>query len=177
MSRYLFTSERLGFREWGYADIHAMAEINADSAVMEFFPAVQNLEQTEAFVTRMQQQQSEKGYCYFAVETLEDQAFIGFIGLSDKSFEADFTPCIDIGWRLSKSAWGHGYATEGARRCLAYGLNDLGMKQIHAIAPKVNERSEHVMRKIGMTKLSEFVHPQLLDDERLRLCVVYVIGS
>ena len=174
MSRYLFTSERLGFRAWEESDIDAMAEINADAAVMEFFPSVQDVEQTAAFISRMQQQQQAKGYCYYAVETLEDQAFIGFIGLSEKTFEADFTPCIDIGWRLSNSVWGHGYATEGARRCLAYGLNDLGLKQIYAIAPKVNERSEHVMKKIGMTKVSEFIHPQLIGDERLRVFVVYV---
>jgi RimJ/RimL family protein N-acetyltransferase len=177
MSRYLFTSEHLGFRRWEMHDIAAMAQINADPQVMEFFPTVQDAAQTEAFVVRMQQQMADKGYCYFAIERLEDQSFIGFIGLSDKTFKADFTPCVDVGWRLAANAWGHGYATEGAKRCIEYGLNELGIKKIYAIAPVANVKSEHVMKKIGMSKVSVFMHPLLADDVRLRECVVYEIGN
>jgi RimJ/RimL family protein N-acetyltransferase len=175
MGRYLFTSERLGFRSWEMHDIAAMAAINADPQVMEFFPTTQDMQQTEAFVMRMQQQMTEKRYCYFAVEKLDDHAFIGFIGLSDKTFEAAFTPCVDVGWRLARSAWGHGYATEGAKRCLEYGLHELGLREIYAIAPLINIKSEGVMKKIGMNKVCEFVHPQLPGDKRLRDCVVYVL--
>jgi RimJ/RimL family protein N-acetyltransferase len=173
---YLFTSPRLGFRNWKEEDIAMMAEINADADVMKYFPAIQSIGETAAFIEKMQKQLAEKGYCYFAVDKLEDGAFIGFIGLSEKTFEAAFTPCIDIGWRLSKKEWNNGYATEGAKRCLEYGLNELNIPKIVAIAPKINTPSERVMQKIGMVKVSEFIHPLLANDERLQLCVLYQIS-
>ena len=116
---------------------------------------------------------AERTYCYFAVDKLDDGTFIGFIGLAYKTFETDFTPCVDIGWRLCKKEWNKGFATEGAKRCLAYGLDELGIKKINCIAPKVNIRSEQVMKKAGMSKVKEFIHPLLLNDERLRECVLY----
>lgn len=154
--------------------------INADPQVMQFFPAVQTIAQTAAFIQRMQTKMEEKGYCYFAADLLHTgkagngNRFIGFIGLSDQVFDAAFTPCTDIGWRLSKEAWGHGYATEGAARCLQYGLNELGLQEVYAMAPSVNIRSIQVMKNIGMSKVSEFIHPLLADDVRLRDCVLYM---
>ncbi len=170
---YLFTSARLGFRNWQQGDIAQMAAINADPDVMDFFPGVKTYEETEAFVKRMQQQLADKGYCYFAVDTLANKQFVGFIGLSEPTFESSFTPCTDIGWRLSKEAWNKGYATEGAKRCLEYAFDELNIPKIIAVAPKVNLRSEQVMKKIGMNKVTEFVHPLLIDDERLSDCVLY----
>lgn len=176
MSRkYLFESERLGFRNWINTDVEIMAVINADPDVMEFFPSVKTHDETLSFIARMQQQMTDKGYCYFAVETLSHGELIGFIGLSEQTFEAGFTPCIDIGWRLSKDVWDRGYATEGARRCIDYAFNHLALPKVIAIAPKLNARSEHVMKKIGMKKVTEFIHPLLKDDEGLRECVVYEI--
>lgn len=175
MHHYLFTSKRLGFRNWRDEDILPMAEINADPEVMAFFPAIQSLQQTTDFVKRMQAQQASKGYCYFAVDRLDNKEFIGFIGLTDQSYEADFTPCVDIGWRLKRGAWNNGFAKEGAIRCLDYAFTDLGMKRIYAVAPRVNLRSEHIMQVIGMQKVSEFIHPRLPDHERLKQCILYAI--
>ena len=170
---YLFTSDRLGFRDWLPENLPEMATINADPEVMEYFPAIQSRQQTVAFIKRMQRQLSEKGYCYFAVDKLVDGAFIGFIGLSWQTYIADFTPCVDIGWRLRREAWNQGYAKEGSQRCLTYAFNDLGLDRIYAVAPKVNVKSVRIMEAIGMSKHSEFQHPLLKDDERLRDCVVY----
>lgn len=174
MSRYIFRSARLGFRNWEQADLKPMTEINADEEVMEFFPAKPSEKDTLAFITRMQQQFSEKGFCYFAVDTLETEAFIGFIGLSVQTFAADFTPCTDIGWRLKRSEWGKGYATEGALACLEYGFNQLELEHIYGIAPEVNTRSEGVMKKIGMKKLRTFEHPKLLLHKSLKDCMLYI---
>ena len=176
-ARYLFTSQRLGFRNWLPADIAPMAAINEDPDVMEFFPAIKTYKETEEFIERMQQQMADIGYCYFAVEKLNDGAFIGFIGLSDQVFESSFTPCTDIGWRLAQDQWNKGYATEGAQRCLAYAFDKLGITKVHAITPAINLRSQRIMQKIGMKKAAEFMHPLLINDERLRECVVYEIGK
>ena len=171
---YIFTSERLGFRNWNLTDIDKMHEINSDPKVLEFFPNIPSKEQTEAFIARMKIQFENKGFCYFAVDQLENNEFIGFIGLLEQTYPADFTPCIDIGWRLKSSEWNQGFATEGAKRCLEFAHNDLGIDSIYSIAPKINVKSERIMHKIGMQKLYEFEHPLLTNGERLKICVLYV---
>ena len=172
MTKYLFTSQRLGFRNWTPSDLEPMAAINADMQVMEFFPSTQTTEQTRVFIERMQGQFTEKRFCYFAVERLDTEAFIGFIGLCEQTYEADFTPCVDIGWRLKMSEWGQGFATEGARAALQYAAQ-LGIHEIYAVAPAVNLRSVGVMQKIGMQKLKVFMHPKLAGDHRLEDCVLF----
>lgn len=171
--KYLFTSERLGFRNWEFEDIEKMFQINSDEKVMEFFPGTYTKEQTIGFVERMQRQYENKGFCYFATDKLDTGEFIGFIGLSEQTYNADFTPCIDIGWRIKSSEWNRGYATEGAKRCLDFALNDLKIEKIYSVAPKVNVKSEHIMKKIGMKKLYEFEHSLLAGDIRLKTCVLY----
>lgn len=172
---YIFKSARLGFRDWLEGDIDKLTNINMDPQVMEFFPAVQSQERTRQFVKRMKELFVEKGFCYFAVEELNTNEFIGFIGLSVQNFESDFTPCIDIGWRLHTNKWNKGFATEGARRCIDYAFNDLKLKSVHAITPKVNAASVRVMQKIGMKELKLFNHPLLGSNERLQECVLYGI--
>ncbi len=171
--KYLFTSERLGFRNWELSDIDDMYQINSDEKVMEFFPNVSTKKQTIEFVKRMKSQFAKKGYCYFAVDKLENNEFIGFIGLSELTYNAKFTPCIDIGWRIKSSEWNKGFATEGAKKCLEYALSKLNIKHIYSIAPKINLKSERIMTKIGLKKQYEFEHPLLTNDSRLKTCVLY----
>lgn len=175
--RYIFSSERLGFRNWTEADIPQLCLINADPKVMEFFPALPTTEETEAFVERMQKQFTEKGFCYYAVDRLDNHEFIGFIGISEKDFEEDFTPCVDIGWRLSKKEWGKGYATEGAKQCLGYAFKTLKIRDIYSLCPVVNTKSELVMQKIGMKKIKIFDHPALMGNDVLNPCVLYKIEA
>ncbi len=144
---------------------------------MEFFPNLQTELETNAFIERMQRQFESKGFCYFAVDSLEHSEFIGFIGLSEQNFESGFTPCIDIGWRLDQKYWNLGYATEGAKTCLHFGFNNLKMEKICSIAPVVNTRSTKVMEKIGMTKVKEFNHPKLSGNEYLENCALYEISN
>jgi 2-polyprenyl-3-methyl-5-hydroxy-6-metoxy-1,4-benzoquinol methylase len=123
----------------------------------------------------MQKMFSENGYCYFAVDTLEGNDFIGFIGLCQQEYDVEFSPFVDIGWRLDKKYWGKGLATEGAKKCLEYAFNKLDIKSIKSTAPLVNKDSINVMEKIGMKKLLDFEHPKLLENERLVNCVCYEI--
>jgi RimJ/RimL family protein N-acetyltransferase len=175
--KYIFKSDRLGFRNWNLTDIDKMHEINSDEEVMRFFPTIPTKKQTTEFVERMKKQFESKGFCYFAVDKLEDNEFVGFIGLSEQTYEADFTPCIDIGWRIKRNEWNKGYATEGAKECLKYALNDLKLENVYSIAPKINIKSEHIMIKIGMKKQYEFEHSLLINFEQLKTCVLYKNGN
>ncbi len=174
-SKYIYTSERLGFRVWTNSDIEPMYQINQSSKVMEFFPVKPNLEDTKAFILRMQEQFNTSAYCYFAVDILKTKEFIGFIGLSNQVFSAEFTPCVDIGWRLNEKYWKKGYATEGANASLNYAFNTLKLDVINAICPQVNVKSEHIMIKIGMSKALEFKHSLLKDYPILESCWCYEI--
>lgn len=173
--KYHFKSERLGFRNWTDEDIPLMTQISANPEVMKFFPAVATPLQTATFIERMQAMFEADSFCYFAVEALEAQSLIGFIGLSHQDYDVEFAPCIDIGWRLSPKYWGKGYATEGAKRCLQYAFEELGLENIKSTAPLVNLNSINIMEKIGMKKQLQFLHPKLIGNERLVNCVCYEI--
>ncbi len=172
---YIFKSQRLGFRNWIDSDVEKMSKINSDKDVMAFFPNVQSENKTLNFINRMKKQYLEKRYCYFAVDKLIDGDFIGFIGLSEQTFKSDFTPCIDIGWRIDKNKWNNGFATEGALRCLEFASDELKLDHIYATAPKVNIKSELIMKKIGMNRIKTFNHPLLFQNNRLKECVLYRI--
>ena len=173
LNQYVIQTERLGLRAWRDTDIETMAAINADPRVMEFFPSVQSLDQTVSFVQRMMRKFDERGFCYFAVDRLDTSVMIGFIGLLDQDFKSPITPCVDIGWRLSPSAWRQGFATEGARACLIHAHEVLGLDSVFAIAPKVNQASIAVMQRIDMRWSCDFDHPALSDCPRLEKCTAY----
>lgn len=175
ITNYIFKSERLGFRNWDLSDVNNFAEINTDPEVMQHFPATLSLKETSEFIVRLQKHYKERGHNYFATEILETGEFIGFIGLAYQNYETDFNPAVDIGWRLKKSAWGFGYATEGARRCLEFAFDELNLIRIIATCTVANTSSENVMKKIGMTKKEIFKHPLLKDFKQHEMCVLYEI--
>ena len=174
---YQFKSERLGFRRWRKDDLKEFAALNADKAVMKHFPNVLSVVQTEQFIDRLQKHYAENGYCYFAVEVLETAEFIGFIGLAYQKYETTFAPGTDVGWRLKKAAWGKGYATEGAKRCLVYAFDELKLANVFAVCTIGNTKSENVMRKIGMIKMGEFKHPNLKEFPNYEKCLWYEIKN
>ena len=169
---YLFKSSRLGFRNWITDDLPKMIAVSADPEVMRYFPGTKTKEETLQFIETMQQQFEARAHCYFAVELFDSRTFIGFIGLAYQTYEAPFTPCVDIGWRLATGYWGKGYATEGAKACLEYGWG-LGIEKIFAVAPRVNLPSIKVMQKIGMEFKYDFQHPLLEEHPELTTCVLY----
>jgi len=174
---YIFKSDRLGFRTWSMADLPAFAQLNADEAVMEHFPNILSLVETENFITRLIAHHKENGHCYFATEVLKTGEFIGFIGLAFQKYKTNFSPSVDIGWRLKKAAWGKGYATEGAKRCLEYGFNNLKLERIFATCTINNNKSANVMQKIGMKKMGEFRHPNLKEFPEYEKCLWYEVKN
>jgi len=174
---YLFKSERLGFRNWLQKDWLPFAKINSDSEVMEFFPKVLTEDESNALAERLHAHFLDNGFTFYAVEKLDNQEFIGFIGLVKTPYQTSFTPCVEIGWRLKKSAWNLGFATEGAKRCLEYGFADLGLKEIYSFTAGINFRSEKVMKRIGMKKDGEFLHPKVPIGNLLSRHVLYCITS
>lgn len=172
--KYAIKTARLGLRNWKLEDLAPMTALNQDPEVMRFFPSMPDEKATANYIKKMQSQFVKTKYCYFAAELLTTQEFIGFIGLMYQEYVADFTPCVDIGWRLKQSAWGKGYATEGAKACLNYAFDTLNIPEIYSIAPVINIPSISVMRKIGMTFSKTFHHPALSDFPALEECALYI---
>ncbi len=174
-NRYIFSSERLGFRSWENEDLEEFAKLNSDEDVMEHFPKTLSNKEVVELIVKLKDHFVENGFTYYAVDILETNEFIGMIGLAAQKYITKFTPAIDIGWRLKRSAWGKGYATEGAKRCLDYGFSELGLNKIVSVTTIKNTKSENVMKKIGMTKKGEFNHPELADYPEYEKHVCYEI--
>jgi len=168
-------TERLLLRRWKAEDCEPFAAINSDRRVMEHFPAVLTRAESDALAARMDRHFEEHGFGRWAVEIVGVTPFAGFIGLSIPQFQAPFTPCIEIGWRLATDCWGQGYATEGARAALAFGFEVLRLKEIVSFTVPANLRSRRVMEKIGMTydPREDFEHPLLPAGHPLRPHVLY----
>lgn len=173
--KIIFESERLNFRLWKEGDKSAFAEMNSDLKVMEFFPKALTENESDLLYQSINDKMEEKNFGLWAVEIKKEKEFIGFIGFNIPNFESDFTPCIEIGWRLKKEAWGRGYATEGARECLAYGFAILNFPEVFSFTSSLNTPSENIMKKIGMQKVGEFKHPNLPDTSPLKKHLLYKI--
>jgi RimJ/RimL family protein N-acetyltransferase len=177
MSTIFLETPRLILRQWQESDHEPYIQLNADKEVMEFFPSVKTAEETLAQIKRISSYITEHGYGFFAVERKDNREFIGFTGLSNPGFESYFTPCIEVGWRLSKANWNQGFATEAAKACLDYGFGVLSVDEIYAFTAVSNIRSERVMEKIGMGKVGTFDHPLIEEGSWLREHVVYKIKN
>ena len=168
-------TERLILRQWRPADREPFARLNADPAVMEFFPACLSRAESDQGVDRIEKHFRERGFGLFAAELRRDGTFIGFIGLNVPRFVAHFTPCVEIGWRLAAAYWGQGLATEGARATLRHGFESLALDEIVAFTVPGNVRSRRVMEKLGMTHdpADDFDHPGLAEGHPMRRHVLY----
>jgi ribosomal-protein-alanine N-acetyltransferase len=172
-------TERLILRRWRDSDREPFAAMNADSEVMEHFPASMSREESDSLVDRVEAHFDERGFGLWALEVAETGEFIGFTGLAVPRFEAHFMPAVEVGWRLARSAWGHGYATEAARRAIAFGFADAGLAEVVSFTTVANARSRAVMVRVGMTRdpVDDFDHPLLAEDSPLRHHVLYRVTA
>jgi ribosomal-protein-alanine N-acetyltransferase len=170
-------TERLLLRRWRPDDREPFAAMNADPRVMEHFPKLLTREESDAAATSISERLEERGFGLWAVEVPGVASFIGVIGLAAPKFEAHFTPCVEIGWRLAPEHWGQGYATEGAKAALTFAFEKLGLEEIVSFTVPANVRSRRVMERIGMTRdpADDFDSPHVPEGHPLRHHVLYRI--
>lgn len=178
----LIRTERLLLRGWRDEDREPYADLNADPAVMAHFPAALGRERSDAHVDAIGRSFAERGLGLWAVEVVGGAPFVGFVGLSVPTWEAPFTPAVEVGWRLAREAWGRGYATEGAFAALRFGFDEVlrvedrfvtralaneevgePLGEIVSFTTPANVRSRRVMEAIGMTHdpADDFDHPTI----------------
>ena len=164
-------------RSWREDDLEPFAALNADPIVMEHFPSTLTRQESDALVVRITAQLDDLGYGLWALEVRDSGEFVGFTGLALQTFPAHFTPAVEVGWRLKRSAWGHGYATEAALAALDYGFAVAELDEIVSMTAVTNVRSQRVMQRIGMTHdaADDFEHPNVPDGHRVKPHVLYRI--
>jgi len=170
---------RLLLRPWRPGDRSPFARINTDSRVMEFYPAPLTTSESDASILRIQAHFAKHGFGLWAAELRATGQFLGYIGLSVPSFQAHFTPSVEIGWRLDADHWGHGLATEGALAVLDHAFNTLALPELVSFTTPQNLRSIRVMQKLGMTSnpKDDFDHPSVPQAHPLRRHVLYRLSS
>ncbi len=150
--------------------------MNADPEVMVHLGGPCPRAESDLIVGRFLEKWAEEPrFGWWALEGRADGAFLGFVGLSRPDFDAPPAPCVEIGWRLVRDAWGRGIATEAARACLAHGFATVGLAEVLSFTVPANRRSRRVMERLGMLRDAEgdFDHPLVPEGSPLRHHLLY----
>ncbi len=168
-------TDRLVLRRWRESDLAPFAALNSDPVVMEHYPSPLSRAESDAMVARIEAHFAAHDFGLFAVEVRDTGEFIGYVGLWPTDFDAAFTPAVEVGWRLARTSWGHGFATEAARAAVVDGFERLGLDEIVSFTALLNERSWCVMERLGMRHdpADDFDHPKLPPGHRLERHVLY----
>jgi RimJ/RimL family protein N-acetyltransferase len=171
----MLETERLLLRRWKMSDRAPFAEINADPQVMEFFPGTLTRDESDALIDRFESHFENHGFGLYAVELKGEGQFVGFMGLHVTTFQAHFTPAVEIGWRMGLPFWNKGFATEGSREVIRFAFERLRLDALVSFTVPHNLASRKVMEKLGMTHdpADDFDHPRLPEGHRLRRHVLY----
>jgi RimJ/RimL family protein N-acetyltransferase len=154
-------TDRIRMRAWRPEDRELFAALNADPEVMRFFPGLQSREESDEFADRIESRMAELGYGLWALEPVESGEFIGFTGLNPMPEDGPGAGGMEVGWRLARSAWDKGYATEAGRAALRVAFELAGFDEVWSLTAVVNEPSRAVMERLGLRHLATQPHPAL----------------
>ena len=164
---------KVSLRQWTDWDLVPFAAMNADPEVMHYFPSPLTREQSDALAQRQRELIERRGWGLWAVDV--DGEFAGFTGLAVPAFEAPFTPCVEIGWRLARAHWGRGIAHEAAKQALHHAFAELHLPEVLSFTARVNDRSRRLMERLGLVRdlAGDFLHPRIPEGHELSHHVLY----
>ena len=166
-------TERLIMRRWQESDRAPFAELNGDPETMRCFPRTLDRAASDALIETFETRFERQGFGFWALEVAATGAFIGFTGLNPLPETVPGGGGVEVGWRLARHAWHHGYATEAARAALGVAFDHLDLAEIWALTAVRNEPSLAVMRRLGLTEATRFDHPLIPPGDPLRPQVAY----
>ena len=169
-------TERLLMRQWHDEDLYDFWLLNSDPEVMEYLPEIPSEEDSNVLANKIINLIAKNGWGFWAVETICDNSFIGFVGLNEPKYELPVKPCIEVGWRLARKYWGNGYATEAGKASLEFAFNNLNVNEIYSFTSVANKKSRAVMERLNMVNTnSNFNHPTIPGNSPYREHVLYKI--
>jgi RimJ/RimL family protein N-acetyltransferase len=174
---FVLSTPRLTMRRWRSSDLEPFAAMNADPQVMRYFPAPLDRAASDAFVARIESRFDELGYGLWALELSASGKFIGFTGLNPMPDGVPGAGGTEVGWRLARSAWGKGYATEAGQAALDMAFTSIGLREVWSLTAKVNTPSVAVMRRLGLSYVGSALHPALDPTSSLAPHVFYRIRA
>ena len=169
------TTERLILRPWRDGDLDPLFAINGDPESMRYFAATMTRAESDAWAARMRAHFAEHGWGFWVVAEAATGDFVGVVGLMTIPWQADFTPAVEIGWRIGARFRRQGYAAEAARAALGFGFATLGLEKIVAFTVPGNAASWKLMEKLGMSPAGEFDHPRLPEGHHYRRHLLYAL--
>jgi RimJ/RimL family protein N-acetyltransferase len=166
-------TDRLMMRRWRESDTAPFAALNADLETMRYFPSTLDRAESDAYIRRIETRFEQQGFGLWALEIAQTGEFIGFTGLNPMPDDVPGAGGMEVGWRLARRAWHCGYATEAARAALDVAFRRVGLEEIWSMTAVLNEPSQAVMRRIGLTQYAFFDHPRVPEGSPIRPHVVY----
>ena len=168
-------TERLLLRPFCEADRAPFAALNSHPLVVESLGSSPTRAESDAMVERFALELEREGWGLWAVEVVGGESFVGMVGLHRVNPALPCAPAVEAAWRIHPAQWGHGYATEAAAAALRHGFSVGGLEEIVAFTTTLNQRSQSVMRRIGMVRdpAGSFDHPSVAVGSPLRRHVLY----
>jgi len=161
-------TKRLVLRRFTAADIDNLVELDGDPDVMRFIngggPTPRDVIENEVLQRFLQSYDRFPGYGYCAAIEKSSGEFLGWFGFVP--WEGSDAGNVELGYRLRTSAWGKGYATEGARALIRKGFTELGVQSVFATTYQDNLASRRVLAKAGLRLVRTFrMTPEALARE------------
>lgn len=149
-------TDRLRLRSFRPGDLADLHLVFGDAEVMRYISGgkTRSLEETEIGLGRTIEGWQSRGFGFWAVTLKGSDKVIGYCGF----MLLEGTPEIELAYGLAKSHWGSGFATEVARACLRYGLEEMKMERIVAVVNPANLASQRVLEKLGMRYTKDVHH-------------------
>ena len=151
-------TERLVLRRFTKADAENLFELDGDPEVMRFLtggePTPRDVIENETLPSFLRYHECFEGFGFWAATEKSTGEFLGWFEF--RPVEGGGTEEVELGYRLRRSAWGKGYATEGSRALIHKGFTELGVRRVVAQTMAVNVASRRVMEKAGLTYVRTF---------------------
>ncbi len=170
-------TDRLIMRRWQDSDRAPFADLNGDAETMRYFPGLLDRAASDALIDTIEERFEQQGYGMWALEVAQTGQFIGFTGLNPMPADVPGAGGVEVGWRLARQAWHQGYATEAARAALDVAFAGVGLTEIWSMTAVLNEPSQAVMRRLGLTFSAFFEHPRMPVGSSLRPHVAYWLAG
>ncbi|WP_213280327.1 GNAT family N-acetyltransferase [Chryseobacterium indologenes] len=155
-------TDRLILRKLVDEDFERIFLLDSNPEVMKYIgvPVSTDINESKKVISMIQKQYEENGVGRLGVVEKESGQLIGWSGLKLLTHETNgYQNVLELGYRFLPESWGKGYAVEAGIASLDYGFNDLNAEVIYAYAHSGHDASNHILRKLGFEKTSEFEEP------------------